>query len=724
LTEPFEIPVYGRDWARLETFSRLAGSLSAPPADGSYRVTYRPMRKVDGGSGRRTAGAVVIAVLNIIFEVFFFVWLMQPHHFAPTFPGPVAHAARIANAFVIGSIAIVELLRLVNVLSLSLASITARDPVPVTPDPRLRVAFLTTIVPSKEPISVVRDTLRAAKRIRHRGTFDIWLLDEGDDPEVRATCEELNIRHFSRKGVERYNRPKGAFKAKTKHGNYNAWMDRHGDDYDVFLSVDPDHVPLANFAERILGYFRDPDVAYAVGPQCYKNGEAFVTRAAESQQFPFHSVIQRAANTYGTSMLVGTNNAIRISALRSIGGLADSITEDMATGLTVHTSRNPETGRRWKSVYTPDVLSAGEGPSSWSDYFSQQRRWSRGTFEILSSTFWKRFFKLSPGGMLHYLLITTFYPSMAIGWILGIVNGVLFLGLGVSGMIITPQIWFALYVDATAFSLWLYILNRRYNVSPYEPPGSRGVKGMAMSIIAAPIYAVQLFSTVFRRPAKFVVTPKGSSTSSDGLRTFRNHLGWMVLLAGAIVTSFLREYASPAALLWPCMSLLVCLAPIALWRYEVWKGVRRDDWPDLSTPPPVKQAGTPDHAGDITMEIPNGLLAEHLAARRGGQHADVGATLIFPRVVDLPGQRKAPVEPALDDRQGSAREESPSGLYGVPAPRADTDAVPAPAPGIVPVFDEPPGITIARTQPIELPSAPRVRVPRSADNDPERPSED
>lgn len=153
------------------------------------------------------------------------------------------------------------------------------------------------------------------------------------------------------------------------------------------------------------------------------------------------------------------------------------------------------------------MLSAGEGPSSWSDYFSQQRRWSRGTFEILSWTFWRRFPRLSPGGMLHYTLITTFYPSMALGWLLGIVNTVLFLGLGVSGMTISPQLWFALYTDATAFSLWLYINNRQYNVSPYESPDSRGIKGMLMSIISAPIYAVQLLSTLGRRPARFVVTP-------------------------------------------------------------------------------------------------------------------------------------------------------------------------------------------------------------------------
>src|SRR3712207_8649924 len=62
--------------------------------------------------------------------------------------------------------------------------------------------------------------------------------------------------------------------------------------------------------------------------QVYGNYDNFVTRAAESQQYLFHSVLQRAANRFTTAMFVGTNNAVRLSALRAIGGLQDSITED------------------------------------------------------------------------------------------------------------------------------------------------------------------------------------------------------------------------------------------------------------------------------------------------------------------------------------------------------------------------------------------------------------
>jgi hypothetical protein len=169
-------------------------------------------------------------------------------------------------------------------------------------------------------------------------------------------------------------------------------------------------------------------------------------------------------------------------------------------------------------------------------------------------------------------------------------------------MTIVPRTWLALYTDATAFSLWLYIHNRRYNVSPYEPPDSRGLTGMLMSVIAAPLYAGQLCSTILRRPAKFVVTPKGASSSCDGLRTFRNHLGWLALLAAVIGVSYIRDYASPAALLWPCTTLAVCLTPVLLWRAAPWLVQQT---PSGSTTVTARTGHlAPHHAGDITMEIP------------------------------------------------------------------------------------------------------------------------
>lgn len=539
-------------------FGVLAGPLTQPP-DGPYRVRFQ---KLHTGAGRgRAIRTVLIVAANVAVEVAFVVFLVSSaHHTDFTNPWQI----NAANVFVIGAVTLVEGMRLVNVFSLSLASLLARDPVPVVPDPSLRVAFLTTIVPGKEPLEMVRTTVAAARRIRYAGRLDVWLLDEGDSPEVREMCAAEGVRHFSRRGVEQYNQAHGAFKAKTKHGNYNAWLDAHGHRYDVFMSVDPDHVPTPDYADRMLGYFRDPDTAFVVGPQCYANVDNFVTRAAESQQFPFHSVIQRAGNAYGVAMLVGTNNAVRIDALMCVGGLVDSITEDFATGLAVHSRRNPETGGRWRSVYTPDVVAVGEGPSSWADYFGQQLRWSRGTFELLRGPFWRRLHRLSGLRPLHYLLIAAFYPSMALGWVLGLINATLYLTLGASGIVVPPAVWLALYVDATLFQLWVYVRNRRHNVSPFEDEDSPGLRGMVMSVLAAPIYAASLIATVLRMPARFVVTAKDAASTRDSLRAFWRHLIWALILVGAITVAFREGYANIDVLMWPALALLITVAPIVL----------------------------------------------------------------------------------------------------------------------------------------------------------------
>ncbi len=564
------------------SYSRLAGPLTEPPVEEPYVVRSTRLRD------HRAIRTFLIAVAALGLELVFIVWLLQPEHLPG---GEQSGAVHLASMFVVGSIALIESFRLLNVSALCLATIKARDPVPVTPESGTRIAFLTTIVPGKEPFAIVERTLAAALAVRHAGPLDVWLLDEGDAPEIRAACARLGVRHFSRRGVERWNRVAGPHRAKTKHGNYNAWLEAHGDDYDFFVSVDPDHVPLGNFCERLLGYFRDPDVAFVVGPQVYGNFDGFVTRAAESQQYLFHSLLQRAANRNWCAMLVGTNNAVRISALRSIGGLQDSITEDMATSLAIHRRRNTATGRRWKSVYTPDVLAVGEGPSSWTDFFNQQLRWARGTCDVVVRSFWRTGWTLGPGRWLQYALLLAYYPTTAAAWTLGVLNGLIYLTLGIGGLTVEPALWLMLYGDAALFAVTLYFWNRRHNVSPHERRGSSGVSGMFISVLSAPLYAAALAGALSGRAARFVVTPKGDSTNGDRLRTFRLQLAWGAVIAVALVASLALGNGHPAMRIWSGLALLTCLLPIVIWRIErVWSASRYRAAAPAATPLPAVPA--------------------------------------------------------------------------------------------------------------------------------------
>nr|WP_203689922.1 cellulose synthase catalytic subunit [Streptomyces sp. SID12488] len=574
-----------------DTHSRLAGPLTEAPAGSPYQVRYTSLLSREP----RRIRAVLLMTLAPLLTGALLVYLVWPTHWVEREAGERWMVD--LDIVMLVAIGLIELFMVVNVVSIAHATMVARDPVPVVPESGTRVAFLTTYVPGKEPLAMVRATLEGAIRVRHTGPVDVWLLDEGDDDQAWALCAELGVRHFSRYGVPEWNRAKGVHRARTKHGNYNAWLAMHGDEYDFYASVDTDHVPLPNFLERMTGFFRDPDVAFVVGPQVYGNYTHPVTKAAESQQFLFHALIQRAGNRYRAPMFVGTNNVVRIAAVKQIGGLCDSITEDMATGFELHRRRNPRTGHYWRSVYTPDVLAVGEGPASWTDFFTQQTRWSRGTYETLFKQYWKALFTMPPGRLLSYTLMLVYYPMTAVNWFLGILSCFLFLWFGASGTQVAASVWLMLYSDAAALQIGLYLWNRRHNVSPHEPEGSGGLAGMAMSALSAPIYLKSFGAALLRRPSRFVVTPKGGDASPDRLLTFRVHLFWAALLAASLVASVHLGHTHVAMRTWAVLAMAISLAPVGVWIATRLKDRREStesgEEPALTTGAVAPVSGTP-----------------------------------------------------------------------------------------------------------------------------------
>ena len=572
-----------------QRYATAAGPLARPRWDEPYQVQYRGIHH----SKREWLATRLIALVLVALDLRFILWLVFQSHY-PHLPvwlwqSSVHAAATDGYILLLVGMAffsiLMQLFLLMNVLTVSRACLAARDPIPVEPDTRMRVAFLTTIVPDKEPVEMAERTLRAAKAIIYDGKIDLWLLDEGNSDEVREMCRRLGVHHFSRKGRGHLELDTGTFANKTKHGNHNRWLWEYAGDYDVVMFVDTDHVPLPIMAERLLGYFRDPDVAFVVGPQFYGNQENRITRWAESAQYLFHSVIQRAGNRRRCAMLVGTNAAVRTSSIRK--GYVDSITEDMATSLRIHATKNKATGRPWRSVYTPDLVAVGEGPSSWTEFFGQQTRWSAGTFDAILRQVWRVGFKLRPGAMLHYFLMLTYYPSVAIGWIMGIFISACYLAFGISSLRTNSGWWLTYYVDVAAMQFLLYRFMRRHNVSPHEPAGSSGLSGMLVSALTAPIYARSLIKVVLRRKLSFNVTAKGSSISADRLGTFRYSLMWAAVPIVILTVAIMRHRPYPMMMVWTGVILTVCLAPIAIWLYDraLSAAARRRDTGDAGKRP-------------------------------------------------------------------------------------------------------------------------------------------
>jgi cellulose synthase/poly-beta-1,6-N-acetylglucosamine synthase-like glycosyltransferase len=565
----------------MQYYSQLAGPLRPAQKNGSPEVIkYSRLDSNDRLLYR--VWTRIIAYGSMLLVVILALILFQPAHWV-ALKHPQS-STFIGDWFMLACLVLLQVFLLIGTYSSTRSTLKAQNPIPLEPPKGLRVAFVTTRAPG-EPIDLVRKTLTAAKNVRYAtGSVDVWLLDETKEKALQQLSEELDVKYFSRKGVIEWNtqankrrlfkktKPEDPrFASRTKHGNFNAWgvyLDSHKYHYDIIAGVDTDQVPEANFLERLLGYFNDPDVAYAVGPQVYSNYrpglQGLVTRWAESQAYFFQSTIQRAANATNSAMFVGTNYAARTQALSQIPGFYPCITEDLATGVAIHANRNVKTGNRWKSVYTPDVLALGEGPSFWAPYFSQQWRWAAGAFDASKRLVWRVSKDIEPRARLHYFLILTYYPISALTWLFGMTSSILYLITNSSAIKIAWNQFIAVYLMSAVLQLSVYFWNRRNNVSPFEPAGSYGIAGMVMSSLTAPIYLSALIGTTIGKKVSFVVTKKGSSDNPDWFKAFKTHLIWAALLISALVYGIRNGHNSPAMLVWVGLQLIVCFAPFVL----------------------------------------------------------------------------------------------------------------------------------------------------------------
>jgi cellulose synthase (UDP-forming) len=250
-----------------------------------------------------------------------------------------------------------------------------RRPLPMPAPPHMRVGVATTFVPGAESLLMLEETVRAMVRMAY--SHETWVLDEGDDPAVRALCTRLGAHHFSRKGMVRYQAASGPFQARTKYGNYNAWFEEIGyARYDYIVAFDPDHVPLPGFLTEVLGYFADPTIGYVQAAQVYYNQPAsFIARGAAEETYAYYSSIQMTSYALGYPIVTGCHNAHRVTALHEVGGFAPHEADDMLTTVAYRV-------QGWRGVYLPRILAHGLTPVDWPGYLGQQRRWARSVLDV------------------------------------------------------------------------------------------------------------------------------------------------------------------------------------------------------------------------------------------------------------------------------------------------------------------------------------------------------
>jgi cellulose synthase (UDP-forming) len=498
--------------------------------------------KLDGMTGSEKTQLRVLIVFGLALTIIFGAWWFEPRHISQNFHG-LAHIFDILIFIVLSYIVWQQIV--MEVFAWYVATQIRHPDHTIAPEPGLRVAYATAFVPGSEPYDILERTLESMVAVDY--PHDTWLLDEGNDDTAKALCKKYGVHHFSRRGKSEFNTEIGSFQRKTKGGNYNSWLHHYKHRYDILAQHDVDFIPSKNFLTRTLGYFKDSDVAFVGTPQVYGNlSESWIAHGAAQQTWGFYGFYQKGFFARDMTLLVGANHVLRVSALDDIGGYMAHITEDMLTGMKLYT-------HHWKSIYVPEILLVGEGPSTWAAYFGQQMRWAYGCMDIFFRHAHVLYPKLKIQHVFNYLILQQFYFS-GVAQFAGIVLLTLYFLFGISPAIMTLWpilfIWVPLIIYQVFINLWL----QRFNIDPKSEHGLLW-RGRIMFIAAWPIYFLAFVGALRGKRLTYVVTPKGDTqVTSRNPSIFIPHFIFGSITALDVIAGFFLQHNSAPLIFWALLN--------------------------------------------------------------------------------------------------------------------------------------------------------------------------
>jgi cellulose synthase (UDP-forming) len=178
----------------------------------------------------------------------------------------------------------------------------------VPPPPLEGVTVDVFITTYNEPVELVRLTLEAALRIDWP-LLKVHVLDDGARPQMQELATSLGSGYITR-GEEWNGKPRHA-----KAGNVNNALLRTDGEY--ILILDADQIPDPRIVRRIMGYFRDPALAFVQTPQHFYNlppGDPFGSDAPM-----FYGPVMQGKDGWNAAFFCGSNAILRREALLQLG---------------------------------------------------------------------------------------------------------------------------------------------------------------------------------------------------------------------------------------------------------------------------------------------------------------------------------------------------------------------------------------------------------------------
>lgn len=441
---------------------------------------------------------------------------------------------------------LILLLKVANSQTRWFSLLLMKRPRPMVPRVGLKVGVVTTIVPEAESHEMLERTVRALVALDY--PHDTWVLDEGDQEEIKALCRRTGAFHFSRKGLPQYQTDGGTFQARSKYGNYNAWLYEIGfDRYEIITAFDPDHVPIPSFLARVLGYFEDARIGYVQSAQAYYNQRAsFLARGAAEEVYEYYSCSQMAAYSFDQPAVIGCHNTHRVTALKEVGGFAAHDADDLLLGLRYQT-------HGWRGVYVPEILARGLTPVDWNGYLTQQLRWARAVTDIKCRQHRLLGKDLSPLGQALSALHGLFYLQNSITTFLSLLLLAYMLATGHVPQVLT---WATLpKIVALCLVLQLCAFYRqRFYLAPRREWGTHWRAGL-LRYAKWPVFIWALWDVALGHRVPYALTLKVRAESRSYILLIP-HLLVIVVLCAACATGLLLGREIPTLLYWLATALV------------------------------------------------------------------------------------------------------------------------------------------------------------------------
>ena len=513
---------------------------AAPANVARLSLRVQSERLVSGGAARVYW---LIAAIWIGTNALFWGWWLQPERVA------------VPALFVLLTLAFAYEGSIVPTFYLFLIG-RMRKPRPLSPPTGRKVALITPCVPSSESLEVIERQLEALSRVQY--AHDSWVLDEGNDPAVRAAAARFGVRYFTRKDVARYNQAAWPFKARTKAGNINAWVDAHGRDYEFLVQLDIDHVPVPHYLDRVLGYFRDPGVAWVQAPSLYGNLDNWIARGAAEQDRMWQDPIQKGFfGACETPLIINSHCTYRVSALLEIGGFQQTRSED-------HLNMVALAARGYRGVYISERLAVGLGPETVDTYLQQQFAWAEAMTQILVQYMPKYFRRFGPLQLALLLYNQSWYPLSSLSKLVLFAVPLVALATGQQPANAPLPIYALTSVPAALVGVLIPMWTRRWQ-QPAELDFTW--RGAVLTLARWPITLWACVAAVLRIKYPYQITAKGEGSTLPrlSLRTHWLHVAgaWVALLLmwryvhldvsddaqGQLIWAFLGAVSMLAALL-------------------------------------------------------------------------------------------------------------------------------------------------------------------------------